>query len=120
MHASGAESQQIGAQALGVGEALTENLVYDRKTGAILNRNYLDYKMLTSADMTEVSPAILEVWRGAGEYGAAGVAESATTGTTAAIGNAVYNAIGVRFGTLPITPKKVLDAIAGKAEKKEA
>ncbi|MDR1571997.1 MAG: molybdopterin-dependent oxidoreductase [Clostridiales Family XIII bacterium] len=114
MHASGAESQQLGAQALGIGEALTEDLVYDRRTGAALNRNYLDYKMLTSADYPEVSPCLLEVWRGAGEYGAIGLAESATAGTTTAIANAVYNAIGIRFDTLPITPKKVLDALASR------
>ncbi|MDR1042431.1 MAG: xanthine dehydrogenase family protein molybdopterin-binding subunit [Clostridiales Family XIII bacterium] len=114
MHASGAESQQLGAQELGVGEALTEDLQYDRRTGTVLNRNYLDYKMLTSADFPEISPCLMEVWKGAGEYGAAGIAEAALTGTPTAIGNAVYNAIGVRFDTLPITPKKVLDALEEK------
>ena len=111
MHASGAESQQLGAQELGVGEALMEDLQYDKKTGAVLNKNYLDYKMLTAADFPEISPALLEVWKGAGEYGAVGIGETGNAGTPTAIANAVYNAIGIRFTTLPITPKKVLDAM---------
>jgi xanthine dehydrogenase molybdenum-binding subunit len=114
MHASGAESQQLGGQMIGIGEALTENLVYDKKTGAVLNRNYLDYKMLTIADFPPITAGLMEIWRGAGEYGAAGLAETVLTGTGTAIANAVYNAIGVRFDTLPISPKKVLDALAAK------
>jgi len=118
MHASGAESQQIGGvSCIGVGEALFEELCYDKKTGTALNTNYIDYKMPTLADAPDVSPVLMEEWRGAGEYGAVGLAESTPTGTAAAISNAVYNAIGVRVSTVPITPQKILAALAQKALK---
>jgi xanthine dehydrogenase molybdenum-binding subunit len=113
MHASGAESQQIGGiSCIGVGEAFSEELCYDRKTGALLNANYLDYKMHTLADAPPVSPILIEEWRGAGEYGACGLAESTPTGVCAAIGNAIYNAVGARIDRPPFTPRKILEALA--------
>ena len=112
MHASGAESQQIGGlSSIGIGEALSEELFYDKKTGTLLNNNYLDYKMQTPADAPNVSPILIENWRGAGEYGGGGLAESTPTGTCAAIANAVYNAIGIRIDSVPISPQKILNAM---------
>ncbi|MDR1572645.1 MAG: xanthine dehydrogenase family protein molybdopterin-binding subunit [Clostridiales Family XIII bacterium] len=113
MHASGAESQQIGGiSCIGMGESFSEELCYDRRTGALLNANYLDYRMQTLADSPPVSPILIEEWRGAGEYGACGIAESTTTGVCAAVGNAIYNAVGVRIGRPPFTPRKLLAALA--------
>jgi xanthine dehydrogenase molybdenum-binding subunit len=119
MHASGAESQQIGGMSsIGAGEILSEQLFYDKKSGILLNNNYLDYKMQTLADSPlQVSPILIEEWRGAGEYGAGGLAESTPTGTSAAIANAVYNAIGVRFETAPFSPQKILNALEEKEHK---
>lgn len=114
MHASGAESQQMGGQCLGVGEIITEEMQYDMETGTPLNTNYIDYKMLTMADFPAVTPKLVEVWKGLGRYGAAGVAEGAFAATGAAIANAVYNAVGVEINEQPITPKKILDGLAKK------
>ena len=52
------------------------------------------------------------------ERGVIGIGEPPTISTAAAIGNAVFNAIGVRVPILPLTPKRVLDALAkgGKAK----
>ena len=111
MHASGAESQQLGGQCLGLGEALMEELVYDRETGTMLNNNYIDYKMPTIKDYPGMDMGLVEVWQGGGKYGAAGVAEGTLTGTAAAIANAVYNAVGVRVNGVPIKPEKVLELI---------
>jgi CO/xanthine dehydrogenase Mo-binding subunit len=111
MYASGAESQQIGGQVMAVGEALTEEIVYDPVHGVPLNFNFIDYKMPTILDMPEIEPVLLEVWRGAGEYGACGIGEGTLTCTPRAIANAVYNAIGVRIDEIPITPEKVLRAL---------
>ncbi len=119
MHASGAESQQIGGTCMGVGETVAEEIVYDKRTGTPLNTNYIDYKMLTMADVPHVDPLLFEVWKGASEYGACGLAESTPTGASGAIANAVYNAIGVRIPDAPFTPAKVLEALA-KKELKEA
>ena len=112
MHASGAESQQLGGQALGIGEILTEEMQYDWETGTPLNNNYIDYKMLTMADFPSVTPLLIEEWQGLGRYGAAGIAEGSFCGTGAAIANAVYNAVGVEIDKQPITPKKILDGLA--------
>ena len=111
MYASGAEAQQIGGQVMAVGETLTEEIIYDPVHGVPLNFNFIDYKMPTILDMPEIEPVLLEIWRGAGEYGACGIGEGTLTCTPRAIANAVYNAIGARIDELPITPEKVLQAL---------
>ena len=111
MYASGAESQQIGGQVMALGEALTEELIYDPVRGVPLNFNFIDYKMPTILDMPTIEPVLLEVWRGAGEYGACGIGEGTLTCSPRAIANAVYNAIGARVDELPLTPDKVLRAL---------
>jgi xanthine dehydrogenase molybdenum-binding subunit len=114
MYPSGAEAQQIGGQVIGVGEALTEEIIYDPASGVPLNFNLIDYKIPTMADMPEIEPVLLEVWRGGGEYGACGIGEGTVTCAPRAILNAIYNAIGVRIDDIPIKPEKVLRAL-GKA-----
>ncbi len=114
MYASGAEAQQIGGQCTGVGETLTEEIIYDRASGVPLNFNWIDYRIPTMADLPDIEPVLLEVWRGAGEYGACGIGEGVLTCTPRAILNALYNAIGVRIDEIPVTPQKVLAAL-GKA-----
>ena len=114
LHASGAESQQLGGQCMGIGESIYEELAYDDHTGTPLNTNYIDYKMPLMLDYPEITPILLEVWRGAGEYGACGMAEGTGTGTLAAIGNAIYNAIGVRLDGVPFKPEKILAALDEK------
>jgi xanthine dehydrogenase molybdenum-binding subunit len=111
MYASGAEAQQVGGQVTAVGEALTEEIIYDEATGFPLNFNWIDYQIPTMADMPEVEPALLEVWRGGGEYGACGIGEGTVTCGPRAILNAIYNAIGVRIDDIPIKPEKVLEAL---------
>ena len=111
MYASGAEAQQVGGQVMALGEALTEELIYDPVRGVPLNFNFIDYKMPTILDMPTVEPVLLEVWRGAGEYGACGIGEGAVTCAPRAIANAIYNAIGARVDELPLTPEKVLRAL---------
>jgi xanthine dehydrogenase molybdenum-binding subunit len=114
MFASGAEAQQIGGQCIGIGESLTEEIIYDDETGLPLNFNWIDYKIPTMADMPDIDPVLLEVWKGAGEYGACGIGEGTVTCTPRSVLNAIYNAIGVRINDIPIKPEKVLRAL-GKA-----
>lgn len=111
MFASGAEAQQIGGQTQGLGEALTEEIIYDKATGIPLNFNWIDYTMPTMADMPDIEPVLLEVWKGTGEYGACGIGEGTLTCTPGAILNAIYNAIGVRVNDIPIKPEKILKAL---------
>ena len=114
MYASGAEAQQVGGQVAGLGESLTEEIIYDEATGFPLNFNWIDYKVPTILDMPDVEPVLLEVWRGSGEYGACGIGESVLTCTPRAILNAIHHAIGARIDDIPIKPEKVLRAL-GKA-----
>jgi xanthine dehydrogenase molybdenum-binding subunit len=114
MYASGAEAQQIGGQCMALGEAITEEIIYDQATGYPLNFNWIDYHVPTMADMPDIEPVLLEVWKGAGEYGACGIGEGTLTCTPRAILNAIYNAIGARIDEIPVKPEKVLQAL-GKA-----
>jgi CO/xanthine dehydrogenase Mo-binding subunit len=118
MYASGVEAQQIGGQCIGMGEALFEEIIYDKKTGRPLNFNWVDYHIPTMADFPDIDPVPMEVWRGADEYGPCGIGEVVTTNTPRAIANAVYNAIGVRIDDIPITPQKVLYALGKTGVKK--
>jgi CO/xanthine dehydrogenase Mo-binding subunit len=111
MYASGAEAQQIGGQCQGMGEALTEEIIYDKASGVPLNFNWVDYTIPTMADMPDIDPVLLEVWKGAGEYGACGIGEGTLTCTPRAILNAIYNAIGVRVDEIPVKPEKILKAL---------
>jgi xanthine dehydrogenase molybdenum-binding subunit len=111
MYATGAESQQIGGQCMAVGEALTEEIIYDPVKGVPLNFNWIDYQIPTLADMPDIEPVLMEVWRGGGEYGACGIGEGVVTCTPRAIANAIYNAIGVRLDDIPFKPEKVLAAL---------
>ena len=112
MYASGAEGQQVGGQCMGLGETLTEEIIYDEKTGVPLNFDLINYKIPMMRDFPEIDPVLMEVWKGAGEYGACGMGESVLSCTPRAVANAVYNAIGVRVDDLPITPMRVLEALS--------
>ncbi|MBI5209738.1 MAG: xanthine dehydrogenase family protein molybdopterin-binding subunit [Elusimicrobia bacterium] len=111
MYPSGAEGQQIGGQCMSVGESLTEEIIYDPATGIPLNFNWIDYQIPTMADIPDIEPVLLEVWRGAGEYGACGIGEGVLTCTPAAVLNAIYNAIGARVDVMPFKPEKILAAL---------
>jgi len=103
------ESQIIGAVIMGLGNALTEERIMDAPTGKMLNSNMLDYKVPGAMEIPEIEPIIF----GTPERGVIGVGEPPNIPTLGAIANAVYNAIGVRIRSLPITPDKIIAAISG-------
>ncbi len=111
----GAEGQVEGGVAMGIGYALTEQMQLDH--GRILNPNFTDYKIPTTVDMPEVVPIFVETDDPEGPFGAKGMGEMTMVPTPAAIANAIYQAIGVRIRSLPITPEKVLKALAEKKQK---
>lgn len=102
-----AESQVNGGIILGIGFALYEERVMDKNAGVVLNPNFETYKLPGLADMPEIDIVMLDMR----ERGVIGIGEPVTIPTAAAIANAVANAIGVRVGSLPITPQKVLAAL---------
>ena len=111
MFASGAEGQMVGGQCMGLGEALYEEIVYDHLTGIPLNFNWIDYTIPTMLDVPHVEPVLMEVWRGAGEYGACGTGEVAPICAPRAVSNAIYNAVGVRVDDIPKKPEKIICAL---------
>jgi xanthine dehydrogenase YagR molybdenum-binding subunit len=101
------ESQINGGIIMGMGYALYEERVMDDLSGVVLNPNFETYKLSGIGDVPEIEITLLNM----PERGVIGIGEPATVPTAAAIANAVANAIGVRVGSLPITPAKVLAAL---------
>ena len=102
------ENQVIGAAIAGSGFALAEGLVFDEKTGKILNPNFLDYKVLRAPDFpTQPTVIFCESYDPVGPYGAKGAGEAPIAAPLPAIAQAVYNAIGIWLD-IPMTPERVL------------
>ena len=109
------QGQIEGGVATGIGFALTEEMIY--KNGMLLNPNFHGYKLLTSMDMPDVNFYPVETYDEAGPYGSKGVGEAPLIPTAAAIANAVADAIGIYFYSLPLSPEKILKAL--KEQKKQ-
>lgn len=107
-----AESQVIGALIQGASWALLENRILDPSVGTMVNPNLESYKILAPADMFEAKAILTEVANAGNNTSAAGIGEPPLVGTLAAVANAVFNATGARVRELPITPDKVLAALA--------
>jgi len=109
----GCESQVAGGVIMGVNYALFEERIMDRHTGRQVNPDMEFYKLGGIEDM----PQIVVHMHDMPERGVIGIGEPPTISTCAAIGNAVFNAIGVRVPYAPFTPERVLEALAKKGGK---
>jgi xanthine dehydrogenase molybdenum-binding subunit len=113
-----AEGQLYGGLYRGLGYALIEDTDYDSETGELLSKGYItDFKMLTSDDVPEIEKIELrfaETYEPTGPFGAKGIGEAALNPVAAALANAIYNAIGIRFREIPIRPEHVLEALKGR------
>lgn len=99
------EGQIEGGVAQGLGQALSEEIVYER--GRVLNANLTDYKMPTTLDMPRVQSILVQHPSLVGPYGAKGVGEPPNIEPPAAVANAVASAVGRRLTALPITAEKI-------------
>lgn len=99
------EGQIEGGVAQGIGQALSEEIVYDG--GRVVNANLTDYKMPTMMDMPRIECILIEKPSVNGPYGAKGVGEPPCIQPPAAIANAIAAATGVRIQSLPITAEKI-------------
>ena len=104
------ESQVNGAVVQGVSYALYENRLMDPITGGMINADFENYKIVGALETPEIEVILYDE----PERGVIGIGEPPTIPTAGAIANAVYNAIGVRLRELPMTPDKVLAALASK------
>jgi carbon-monoxide dehydrogenase large subunit len=104
------EQQMQGALAMGIGFALFEKVDIER--GQILNPSLGSYSVPTALDLPQnVSIFFVEEPHPEGPYGAKGLAEPATAPTAAAIGNAIFNATGIRIREVPLTVEKIQMAL---------
>lgn len=108
-----ADSQMHGGIIMGVCAALMEERVMDELTGRILNADMEFYKLAGIADVGEIDVK-MDITPDHDKRGIIGLGEPATVPTIAAIANACTNAIGVRVPVLPLTPRNVLNALAGR------
>jgi CO/xanthine dehydrogenase Mo-binding subunit len=104
--------QQIhGGIAQGIGYALTEELLMEQ--GRILNKDYSTYLIPTSMDIPDLDTVAVEIYEHSGPYGLKGVGEISVNGPLPAIANALADACGIRIFKTPLTPERVLEAMAG-------
>lgn len=104
-----ARSQVIGAMTMGVGAALMEHLVVDKRAGFFVNHDLASYEVPVHADIPHQDVIFLdEPDPISSPMKAKGVGELGLCGVAAAIANAVYNATGVRIRDYPLTLDKLL------------
>lgn len=106
-----AESQAYGAGIMTICAALYEERVMDQQTGLVLNPDMEFYKLAGAGDIGEII-AHMDIHPDNDKRGIIGLGEPVAVGGIAAIGNAVANAIGVRVPMVPLTPARVLGALA--------
>ena len=108
-----AEGQVHGGAAQGVAQVLLESIEYD-EYGNLLTSNFMDYSVISAAELPSFEVVHLETPTWVNELGAKGVGESGTVGAIPAVYNAVIDAVshlGVRHLETPLTPEKVWRAI---------
>ena len=108
-----ARSQILGGATFGIGAALSEDSILDEQSGRWITHDLGTYHVPVNADVPEIDVLFV----GPPDYkfnslGARGVGEIGNTGITAAIGNAIYHATGIRMRQLPFTPDRFLSAQA--------
>ena len=108
-----ARSQVIGAMTMGVGAALMEDLVVDRRRGFFVNHDMAGYEVPVHADVPALEVIFIdETDPTSSPMKAKGVGELGMCGVAAAIANAVYNATGVRVRHYPVTLDKLIGGMA--------
>ena len=100
------EGQIEGGVAQGLGQTLSEEIVY--RDGRVLNANLTDYKMPTTLDVPRVESILVEHPGSVGPFGAKGVGEPPNVEPPAAVANAIAAAVGARITSLPITAEKIV------------
>ncbi|MDO4547568.1 MAG: xanthine dehydrogenase molybdenum-binding subunit XdhA [Clostridia bacterium] len=103
-----AAMQVHGGMGMAIGMALSEKLIYDGKTGKLLNGNLLDYKMPTALDLPDLNAGFVETFDPTGPFGNKSLGEPPNIPGLAAIRNALLNATGIAFYQLPLDPQTLI------------
>jgi len=107
-----AESQVKGGATTGIGMALHEQLLYDKRSGLPLTAGYYGARIMTHMDAPEIEVVWVETDDPYGPYGAKTLGEPTIIPAVAAVANAFFNATGKRIKDLPLTRDKVLGVLA--------
>lgn len=111
--------QLSGSTLMGIGQGLFEEMLFDN--GQPINPSMVNYKIPSSRDIPEeLQVFFIESGHHEGPYGAKGIGEIAVAPAAPAIANAIFDALGVQFTDMPITPEKILRAIDGSMAAKAA
>ncbi len=110
IHPSYVEGQIQGGVAQGVGMALSEEYFYG-DDGRMQNASFLDYRMPTALDIPMIETVLVECANPGHPYGVRGVGEVPIVPPLAAVQQAVYEATGVRFTELPMSPRVILEQL---------
>jgi 4-hydroxybenzoyl-CoA reductase subunit alpha len=110
------EGQLEGSVVGGMGQALYEDVITDK--GQVVNPSFLDYGIPTAMEAPSITSVEVETDDPEGPFGAKESGEGTQLAPAPAIINAIYDAIGVRFNSLPVTPEKVLEALQKKEKDK--
>ena len=110
VHPSYVEGQMQGGAVQGIGWALNEEYFFN-DNAEMVNSSFLDYRMPTSLDLPMMDTVIVEVANPGHPYGVRGTGEVPIVPPVPAISNAIYQAIGVRLRSTPMSPGKVLEAL---------
>ncbi len=106
-----AENQMYGSTLMGIGYGLMEDLVLDPNNGQALNPTYLEYKIPTQLETPPTTTIFVEPIDPNTVFGAKGMGEGSLVPAAPAISHAVYNALGIRFDSTPMTPARILKAL---------
>ncbi|HEY7494347.1 MAG TPA: xanthine dehydrogenase family protein molybdopterin-binding subunit [Candidatus Tectomicrobia bacterium] len=111
----GVEGQIQGGVTQAIGHALMEQVCYG-PDGTPATQGFLDYKIPSAMDLPEVEAVIVEVPDDEGPFGARGIGEPPILALAPAVANAIYDAVGVRITSLPITAEKVRQALQARRQ----
>jgi CO/xanthine dehydrogenase Mo-binding subunit len=107
-----AASQVRGGVTMGLGMALHEQLLYDRRSGVPLNAGYYGARVMTHMDAPEIEVIFVETEDPYGPFGAKTLGEPPIIPSVAAVANAFFNATGRRIKDLPMSRERILAALA--------
>lgn len=105
-----ARIQVEGGIVQGIGMAMYEDVRYDQK-GGLMTSSFMQYKIPCRKDIGNIKVAFEESFEPTGPFGAKSIGEVVTNTPSPAIAHAVYNAVGVRIMSLPITSEKVFNGM---------
>ena len=112
IHPAYVEGQIQGGVVQGIGWALNEEYFYN-EDGTMVNSSFLDYRMPTALDVPMIDTILVEVPNPGHPYGVRGVGEVPIVPPLAAVANAIADATGHRFTDLPMSPRRVVEALNG-------